>query len=229
MMELPYHLKTLPPDALDVIRFMGSLEYYTASKDEITDGVGLTERGFGKVIRRLVTKGYAIMDGSQVYRLSDNGQEAAAELAAYDAVVPPTVRAAPQAAFVRRQLVLVAPRTLIAGQPAEIRLGIAAEDAWDAPPAEMLARLSLVNAQPDRPQEAHFHLDAAHQQHIFTATAGLYTAIRLRVEVFRFLGDLGDVGVCGGMYVDVDVTDDAERADTRPTAYEADIRVERVE
>ena len=49
---------------------------------------GLSERGFGKHIRRLVTAGYVVMDGNQIYRLTTKGGEVADELAEYDANAP---------------------------------------------------------------------------------------------------------------------------------------------
>src|SRR5215470_5353846 len=87
-MELPFHLRALPSEALDVLRFYNASNLSIAHADEIMDGVGLSERLFGKIIRRLVTKGYLHMDGDQAYRLSDHGQEAVDTLAEFDAVSP---------------------------------------------------------------------------------------------------------------------------------------------
>ena len=85
VMTLPNQLRTLLPNALDVLRYYQRANVTTADIDEICQEVGLSERGFGKAIRSLVTKGYVIMDGDQVYRLTENGSAAAAELANQDA------------------------------------------------------------------------------------------------------------------------------------------------
>src|SRR5437016_2736496 len=87
-MELPFHLKALPPEALDVLRYFGNIDMPIAHAEDITEGVGLTDRTFGKVIRRLVTKGYLQMDGDQAYRLSDQGHKAVEDIAEYDASGP---------------------------------------------------------------------------------------------------------------------------------------------
>src|SRR5688572_21605659 len=81
-MEMPFHLKTLPPDALEILRYYGRSETNIALADDICDNTGLSDRGFGKAIRRLVTKNYLVMDGEQRYRLSDHGQRAVEDLAA---------------------------------------------------------------------------------------------------------------------------------------------------
>jgi Mn-dependent DtxR family transcriptional regulator len=83
-------LQTLEPltGALDIIRYFGTLEEMTAETSEIQRSLGLSDRSFDKAIRRLVTKGYVQMDGSRVYRLTEQGQRAVEELAAYDQSAP---------------------------------------------------------------------------------------------------------------------------------------------
>ncbi len=83
-MELPYHLKALPPEALDVLRYFSKISGIAAHADDITAGADLSDRGFGKAIRRLVTKGYLTMGGEQYYRLSDSGRRAVDDLINYD-------------------------------------------------------------------------------------------------------------------------------------------------
>src|SRR3982751_2538155 len=116
-MDLPFHLKALPPEALDVLRYFGKLNDPVAHAMKITDEVGLSDRTFGKVIRRLVTKGYLQMDGDQAYRLSESGQDAVDELLEYDAEFPAdkAARQAPVEEKVSRKLVLVVPKTLQSG------------------------------------------------------------------------------------------------------------------
>jgi predicted transcriptional regulator len=83
-MDMPFHLKTLPPEALDVLRFFAGHSDDIARSDEVMTGSGLNERRFGVALRRLVTKGYLIMDGYQTYRLSESGRRAATELTDYE-------------------------------------------------------------------------------------------------------------------------------------------------
>lgn len=83
-MDMSHQLRTLPPEALDILRFYRGLNTRSAHADDIIDGADLSDRGFGKAIRRLVTKNYLVMDGDQVYRLSDMGQRAVEALGTVD-------------------------------------------------------------------------------------------------------------------------------------------------
>ena len=83
-MELPYSLQTLPPEAVDILRYYASISTDAAHADAIVDGAGLSERGFGKGIRRLVTKNYLVMSSDQVYRLTEQGRRLIDELQGYD-------------------------------------------------------------------------------------------------------------------------------------------------
>jgi len=82
-MSLPLELQKLPPQALDVIRYLDGKED-GASVDAIMAGTGLSERSIGKAIRRLVTRYYASMPGEGVYLLTRLGREAAEDLRQYD-------------------------------------------------------------------------------------------------------------------------------------------------
>lgn len=228
-MDLPYHLKTLPPDALDVIRYFGSIDHATASVDDICDNVGLSERGFGKVIRRLVTKGYVVMDGNQIYRLTEQGQDAVEELAAYDKTAP----AKPQSSStsseqIQRHMVLVVPQKLVAEERAQVFLGFNPHSAMTHT-AELVARLSVVHGEPSAPQEASFQLDSEASHESFWVTPGRYTRTRIRVQVYQLGPNPDDISVSGGMYVDVAVTADADESDPQLVAYGTDITVERQE
>jgi hypothetical protein len=206
-MDLPSHLKSLPPGALEVILYLSQAEDLTASREEICDDVGLSERGFGKVIRRLVTKSYVIMDGDQLYRLTDQGGDIAEELADYDLDADSGDDDDDAEQFTRRMR-LVLPEPLQAGVPAHVMLGFDAPEP-DSNSAEVAARLSILNGEPDAPQEALFDLDdqAAHQD--FLVTPGAFTQARLRIEVYQLGPNEGDISVAGGMYVDVAVSVDS--------------------
>lgn len=228
-MELPYHLKTLPPDALDVIRYLGTVDDYRAYKDDICENVGLTDRGFGKVIRRLVTKGYTVMDGSQVYRLTEQGQNSADELAAYDEANPDGESAVPDAAEqVARRLVLVVPSLVVANQSTHAYVGFHPLPGFDET-SDVVARLSAVNGTLDSAQEAHFELDDSHAYQSFQVTPGQYERMRVRVEVYQLGPNPDDIVEAGGMYVDLDVTDNPDNGRAPLLAYGADVMLERME
>ena len=101
MSLLPPDLQKLPPQALDVIRYLDTHDDQ-GTVDEIIEGTGLSERGLRKAIRRLVTRFYADMPDQDFYRLTDKGREAAGELRAYDGenvpeATPAVVDAPPEA------------------------------------------------------------------------------------------------------------------------------------
>jgi len=228
-MDLPYHLKTLPPDALDVIRYFGTINNATASVDDICDNVGLSERGFGKVIRRLVTKGYVVMDGNQIYRLTEQGKDAVEELVAYDENAP----ARPQnindgGERTQRRMVLVVPRKFVAEERTQVFLGFNADSGMERA-AELVTRLSVIHGEPTAPQEASFQLDNEASHESFWVTPGRYTRTRIRVQVYQLGPNPDDISVSGGMYVDVAVTADADESDAQLVAYGADITVEHQE
>jgi predicted transcriptional regulator len=230
-MELPFHIRALPPEALDVLRFYNASQLSVAHANEIMDGVGLSERLFGKIIRRLVTKGYLHMDGDQAYRLSDHGQEAVTMLAEFDAVSP-TGKAEKRersAERVARRLVLVAPRPFVAGTPANIQVGFhpAAGGQNLTEATDVVLRLSVINGDPSRPQEAALELDNQPAHHTFKITPGKFNRLRIRVQAFQLGPNPDDIAVAGGMYVDADIA--ASATGTKPVAYGADVTLTRPE
>jgi plasmid stabilization system protein ParE len=75
-------LRKLPPNALDVIRYLDTHDDQ-GTVDDLIEGTGLSERGLRKAIRRLVTRYYAEMPDQDFYRLTNKGKEAAEELRVY--------------------------------------------------------------------------------------------------------------------------------------------------
>ena len=223
-MELPSHLKKLLPDALDILRHLYQADDMLAASDEICEAVGLSERGFGKHIRRLVTAGYIVMDGDQIYRLTVKGSEVAGELAEYDENAPAddgTDEIESVQQYTRR-LVVAMPRTLQTAAPARVIVGIG-PDAQQTTATEVVTRLSVVNGEPATPQEVTFALDGAAAKQDFLVTAGNFTRARVKIEVYQLGPNPGDIAVAGGMYVDVDIT---AQANDDLTAYGADIAIE---
>jgi len=225
-MDLPFHLKALPPEALDVLRYFGTLDEPVSHAGVISDEVGLSERTFGKVIRRLVTKGYLQMDGDQAYRLSDSGQDAVDELLEYDAAFPgdKSVRKAPVQTNITRRIVVAVANPLVAGQATPLHLGFypaSADQSLDQS-ADVVVRLTLINAEPTRPLEAVFQLGDEAETQSFSITAGQFKQVRLKAQVFQLGPNPDDINVCGGMYVDLDVVSSSSSTPSL-SAYAADI------
>ncbi len=224
-MELPFHLKALPPEALDVLRFYNAGDLSIAHAAEIMDGVGLSERLFGKIIRRLVTKGYLQMDGDQAYRLSDHGQEACDTLAEYDADAPAekTQRKTEDEETIIRRMVLVAPKPFVAGETANVQIGFhpAANGQKLSGAADVVVRVSVVNAELARPQEAALELDNDSAYSTFKVTPGVFNRLRIKVQAFQLGPNPDDIAVAGGMYVDAPVAPAADGANS--AAYGTDV------
>src|SRR5688500_15862663 len=129
-MEMPFHLKTLPPEALEILRYYGQQGSNIAQADDICDATGLSERGFGKAIRRLVTKNYLTMDGGQRYRLSNSGQRAVSDLmhaidddTEFGRADDDDNRLEAYAREVVRRVILAVPQPLVAAQAVNVFVG----------------------------------------------------------------------------------------------------------
>jgi hypothetical protein len=227
VMEMPFHLKTLPPEALDVLRFYANHTEVIARADEIIAGSGLNERRFGVALRRLVTKGYLVMDGYQTYRLSDSGRRASNDLVAYEATVP-AGSPKPGARTVTRRLVLATPRTLLAGQPTNVFVGFDEPDDEDVTeePLNLLIRLQVVNSTPDinANKDSSLLLDNKPTRQVFEIGAGAFTKTRLRCYIYQVENEEDAPEMAGGMYVDINVAATPEHADRTLTAYGVDVQ-----
>lgn len=212
-MELPYHLKTLEPltGALDILRYLGGLETPIADSDEICEALDLSDIGFRKAIRRLVTQGYVVMDGAMTYRIAERGREAYETLMEYDAENPAGDADDDEEEYmqlVTRRLVVALPRTLTAEQPNAVVVGVegADDEAVLNTPADLVLRLSVLNGQPDKPLETAIALGNEPVQHNFSITPDAYKQVRVRVQVFQLGPNPDDINVSGGLYIDADVT-----------------------
>jgi hypothetical protein len=232
-MELPFKLKTLEPlpGALDILRFMGEIDAPTADADDICDALDMSNIRFGKAIRRLVTQGYMQMDGMSTYRLTENGREAAGILAQYDADNPDAGDDDDDAAAqtVNRRLMIALPGPLVAGQANTVVVGLEGAGAGTAlgAPTDMVLRLSVVNGEPAKPQEAVVALADAPAQHAFRITPGAYEQVRLRVQVFQLGPNPDDISVAGGVYIDAAVS--GSPVASQVIAYGGTIAVQRLE
>lgn len=214
-MELPLSVRTLPPEAIDILRFYGSGGGSAVHADDIIAGAGLSDRGFGKAIRRLVTRGFLIMESEQVYRLSDPGRRAVAEMLEYDLLTPPGDREhgkpeVAEARFVRRHIVLAAPAPLPADQPVQVYVGVdeASEDDVVMLPLHLTLRLSMVHGEPEEASVMSLSMENRRAQGMFEVQAGLFTQARLRLDIAQQEAD-GSESACGGMYVDLPVSGEA--------------------
>ncbi len=150
-MSLPYELTTLPKNALAIIRYLGGCDNYAAFDHEISEALGLSERGFGKAIRRLVTREYVELQFEGPYGLTERGIAAAEALEAHDAEArhesfeeAPADEIPAAEGTITRRLVAVYPAAFPVGQAAYFFLRVDAPATGDdlaQAPLEMTFRL----------------------------------------------------------------------------------------
>jgi predicted transcriptional regulator len=222
MTEISFQLRTLEPlkGAWDILRLFGSSSQSILSADEIVDIVDLSERSFSKAMRRLVTKGYVQHDGDLMYRLTDNGRNLVSELLAYD----DEMRHMPQVAHqtqsnILRRLVCAVPHIFTVGDEQTVLIGFHGGDVPDDE-AEVVVRVTAINATPASPQDVIFTLGSGVAYEQLTVKADEFTQIRLRLEAYQ-MGEMGDITPAGGMVVDVPVT--IEPVTPHLVAYGTDI------
>lgn len=221
-MELPYHLKTLEPltGALDAVRFLRNEPDMLATVDTLLEKLELSERAFGKAIRRLVTQGYVQMDAEAVYRLTDAGRRAADELAEFEQSTGKRATGTHTLAdiAITGRVVLAAPDTLTDQQPAQLSVGAALDsDSSLKSAADLLIRLSALNAEPGHTQDAVLTLSDQPVMHTFTVVPQGFDKVRVRVQVYQLLPDDEDVVSCGGFHVDLPVS--ASQGSARLVAF----------
>ncbi|MEP6986405.1 MAG: hypothetical protein ABI970_12450, partial [Chloroflexota bacterium] len=138
------------------------------------------------------------------------GQDAVDELLEYDAEFPAdkAVRKAPVEEKVSRKMVLVVPKTLQSGAATTFHVGFNPADEAQIleDMAEVVIRVSLVNAEPARPQESTINVQNKAVYKSFTVTAGTLNKARIKIQAFQLGPNPDDIAVAGGMYVDLDVT-----------------------
>ncbi|MFW5708993.1 MAG: hypothetical protein ACOCX5_02110 [Chloroflexota bacterium] len=223
-MELPFHLKTLEPlkGALDILRFFDQTDGNTADAEVIMQTLDLSERAFGRAIRRLITKGYVQADGDMIYRLTDQGQTAVRELADYDEEsgdsVAPVSDAAKRIRSVTRRLFIVTPEALVASMPTTLYVGFhdASEDNTLDETCEVVVRVAVINGEPETPEDLLFTLENTHVAQSLTIVPGGFKQMRLRLNAYQ-LGELGDIDPAGGFYIDLPVKPDGAAAE--PVAF----------
>ena len=222
MSELPIHLKVLEPlpGALDIIRLLGENENQPADVDWICDSLDMSDRRFGKAIRRLATTGYVQMNPDSDYLLTEKGIQAAQDLAEFDAAGPREEEVGENK--VTRRLLVALPQTLVAGQTSEIAIGFQEDtDAGLDAPTDVVLRVTTTHALLSGNGDEMLKLDNSSAHQNFHLTPEMYNEVRVRVQVYQLAPNGEDINMCGGLYVDVPVV--GENTQAGLVAYGADI------
>jgi hypothetical protein len=210
-MSLSIDLQKLPPQALDVIRFLDGRDD-GASVDAILAGTGLSERAFGKSIRRLVTRYYVELRDQGVYALTRTGREAAQEIRAYDGTASPgwiseSPAEAESSALHMRQLSVWAAQAIVAQGRSVLLVGFDAPRATvplggeahltlrlSAPGCEVEPEEHPLDMLPDKPAGPVQFRVMPHQE----------GPLQIRIEVFQYLTEQEGMPL-GGMYFEIEV------------------------
>lgn len=204
-MSLPFEITTLPPQAIDILRYMGRLSLEQADAETIMGGTGLTDRSFSKGIKRLVTKNYMSMDSARVYHLTQKGSNAISDIAAFDAESGGPVSIGQEDDTLEYDLcVVVPPGTYYVNEPSTLMLGLEPTDTPLSGEVHLIVRLDCTGG------------DVSHRE--FTASIspdlpvvvaefdvipdGTTGAFRLRVEAFQSVR-MDALEEAGGMYFDI--------------------------
>ncbi len=220
MSEMPIHLATLPPEALDILRFFGKTDTTAPyHADAIIEGGDMSERAFGKGLRRLINKKFMVMTDESIYKMTDLGRRGVAELIEWDMNAPERgAQAEPR--FVMRRVVVAAPRVLLSAQPILLYIGFdeAGDDDILPEDVDLLIRLTLIDgvAANTFVIEKAFRLTNYAARQTFEIAGGMYDTLRVRVQISQpeWTDDEAP-----GMFVDLPVTVDATLSDPALVAY----------
>ena len=224
MPELSIELKRLETlrGAFDIIRYLAESDEPTGA-DDICDDLDMSDRRFGKAIKRLVTRSYVQMNSDYEYFLTQNGISAAEELAAFDAAGG--AGEVVNANKIMRRLLVALPRQLTAGQTTNMYLGVEADaDNGLASPTDIVLRVSTVHALLSGSDDEIMQLSNDGLSQTLHLTPEMYTQVRVKVQVFQIAPNGEDITMCGGMYVDVDV--DSENSQNGMIAYASEIALD---
>ena len=204
-MALPFELTVLPPHALDILRHLGAADNYAAFDGEIIDALGLSDRGFGKAIRRLVTKEYVEMQYDGSYILTQTGVEASEAIVAHDEeALADTdldeetfddedldVEEVEAIEPVTRSMLVVYPRVFKAGRPGYVFVRVdvpALEGPSLIRPAELIVELHADDAVDPARHDLKVPVDGAGQAVRFSLTPRAAGRFEARVEVYQISG-----------------------------------------
>lgn len=217
-MSLPYELTTIPPQALEVLRFLGRANVDTADADELTAGANLSEKGFSKAIKRLVTKGYLTMGEARTYHLTPKGFKAIEDIQEYDINAPQNIQIAQDS--ITYDLCAVIPSTIAAQQKISIQVGLEPQGIEiPAQETQLVLRFEVVDGEVS-PREAVVAVSSS--QSMAHTSVELKpnpnkSQLRFRIEAFQ-LNDIDGLEVAGGMYIDIPIGSTASEVKAFHTA-----------
>ncbi|MBN2303262.1 MAG: hypothetical protein JXQ72_02215 [Anaerolineae bacterium] len=231
-MSLPVELTRLPPQALDLLRYLGTCDR-AMSVEEIMDGTGFSERGFRKWIRRLVTRYFAAMPATDYYELTPKGHQAAESLREFDGADPaaatgvaaestfdsdedadadsgavPVLAAAQKDNFHPRQLAVMIPKELVQRSETVLRAGLGGPTANGAPliqPGRVVLRVSApgCDVKPvERPLDVDMGGPAGPVE--FLLVPRKTGTARIKIEMYQYV-TMQDRRLMGGIYFDLNV------------------------
>ncbi|MFQ3534593.1 MAG: hypothetical protein SNJ58_01830 [Aggregatilineales bacterium] len=212
-MQLPFTLQRLPPEALEVLRFLHKHQT-AADAIEIEQGAQLSSRLVGRAIRRLVN--YRLIQFAlDKYELTSDGKLAAHQLAAYDSAMAADSSGRAEPARVMRRLTVVMPRVLSANTPTDLFVGVNPPTA-NMPllpqPAHLTLRASAIGGALSQTE---FSLIVPVEKAAVPVKLSLTPdqagrAVRVRIDAFQAVdADQLEFDPLGGMYFDVRVSMDA--------------------
>lgn len=212
------HLK----GAFEIIRYL-STQDQPADADMICDDLDMSDRRFGKAIKRLVTRGYVQMNNDYEYFLTQSGESAADELDDYFADGGRQKNTGDNK--VERKLLVALPRALGAGQTTDFFVGVESDATSSlSSPADIVVRVSATNALLGGADDEMLKLSNEPLKQTLQLTPEMYTQVRLKVQVFQLAPNGEDITMCGGMYVDVDVL--SSESNTNFVAYASQIALD---
>jgi hypothetical protein len=205
MPELSVELKKLETvrGAFDIIRYL-SEDDIPAGADDICDDLDMSDRRFGKAIKRLVTRSYVQMNSDYQYFLAQKGLSAAEELAAFDAAGG--AQRVVNTNKIMRRLLVALPRQLTAGQTTNVQIGIESDAGNSlATPADIVLRVSAIHALLSGSNDEIMKLNNDAIIQTLQLTPEMYTQVRVKIQIFQIAPNGEDITMCGGLYVDTNV------------------------
>jgi len=211
MPELSVELKKLETlrGAFDIIRYL-SEDDTPAVAEDICDDLDMSDRRFGKAIKRLVTRSYVQMNSDYAYFLTQKGIDAAEELAEFDA--GGGAKRATNSNKIMRRLLIALPRQLTAGKTTDLHIGIESDTSSSlTTPADIVLRIAATHALLSGSNDEIMKLNNTAITQTLQLTPEMYTQVRVKVQIFQIAPNGEDITMCGGLYVDVNVgTEDSQ-------------------
>jgi len=212
------HLK----GAFEIIRYLSKTDD-PADEFVICEDLDMSDRRFSKAIKRLVTRGYVQMNVDREYYLTQNGEDAADELDDYFADGGRQKNTGSNK--INRRLLVALPRELGAGQTTDMFVGVEPDDSTSlSAPADIVLRVSAVNALLSGNDDEMLKLNNDSLKQSLQLTPEMYTQVRVKVQVFQLAPNGEDITMCGGLYVDVNVS--ATEPQSNFVAYASDIALD---